>query len=247
MEKELGKGNMKPEILPKLAQYEITLLDWVEDHRGYREYVAIAGKCWPAFQTQFGFVPCYVNSRLTGMGIPVSCEVDIYGALSEFIGTCVSLDAVTLLEKDTFMGFHCGNTCSKKLAFCSMKYQKIMARSLPIEVTQGTLEGDIAPGDITFFRLQSTADTQLRAYVAEGEVLNVPSHSFGSIGVFAIPEMGRFYRHVLIEKNFPHHGAVAFGHYGKALFEVFKYLGVADIGYNQPKSLPYPSENPFNK
>ena len=83
MEKELGKGNMKPEILPKLAQYEITLLDWVEDHRGYREYVAIAGKCWPAFQTQFGFVPCYVNSRLTGMGIPVSCEVDIYGALSE--------------------------------------------------------------------------------------------------------------------------------------------------------------------
>ena len=269
MEKELGQGNMKPEILPKLAQYEITLLDWVEEHRGYREYVAIAGKCWPAFQTQFGFVPCYVNSRLTGMGIPVSCEVDIYGALSEFIGTCVSLDAVTLLDinntvpadmfnaeikdktpythKDTFMGFHCGNTCSKKLAFCSMKYQKIMARNLPEEVTQGTLEGDIMPGDITFFRLQSTADTQLRAYVAEGEVLNVPTKSFGSIGVFAIPEMGRFYRHVLIETNYPHHGAVAFGHFGKALFEVFKYLGVTDIGYNQPKSLPYPTENPFNK
>ena len=269
MEKELGKGNMKPEILPKLAQYEITLLDWVEEHRGYREYVAIAGKCWPAFQTQFGFVPCYVNSRLTGMGIPVSCEVDIYGALSEFIGTCVSLDAVTLLDinntvpadmfnaeikdktpythKDTFMGFHCGNTCSKKLAFCSMKYQKIMARNLPEEVTQGTLEGDIMPGDITFFRLQSTADTQLRAYVAEGEVLNVATKSFGAIGVFAIPEMGRFYRHVLIEKNYPHHGAVAFGHFGKALFEVFKYLGVGDIGYNQPKSLPYPTENPFNR
>ena len=45
-------------------------------------------------------------------------------------------------------------------------------------------------------RDRSTADTQLRTYVAEGEVLNVPSHSFGSIGVFAIPEMGRFYRHV---------------------------------------------------
>ena len=89
MEAELGEGNMKPEVLPKLAQYELTLLDWIEEHRGYRKYVAIAGKCWPAFQTQFGFVPCYVNSRLTGMGIPVSCEVDIYGALSEFIGACV--------------------------------------------------------------------------------------------------------------------------------------------------------------
>ena len=98
MEKELGAGNKKPEVLSKLAQYELTLKDWIEEHRGYRKYVAIAGKCWPAFQTQFGFVPCYVNSRLTAQGIPVSCEVDIYGALSEFIGTVVSQDAVTLLD-----------------------------------------------------------------------------------------------------------------------------------------------------
>ena len=269
MEAELGEGNKKPEILSKLAQYELTLLDWVEDHKGYRKYVAIAGKCWPAFQTQFGFVPCYVNSRLTGRGIPVSCEVDIYGALSEFIGTCVSDDIVTLLDinntvpydiydedikgkydyksNDVFMGFHCGNTSSKKLSFCQMKYQLIMARSLPEEVTQGTLEGDIAPGDITFFRLQSTADNKLRAYVANGEVLPVATRSFGAIGIFAIPEMKRFYRHVLIEGNFPHHGAVAFGHFGKALYEVFKYIGVdvKEIGYNQPAGVRYPTENPF--
>ncbi|GFH92358.1 hypothetical protein IMSAGC002_03628 [Lachnospiraceae bacterium] len=269
MEAELGEGNMKPEILPKLAQYELTLLDWIEEHRGYRKYVAIAGKCWPAFQTQFGFVPCYVNSRLTGMGIPVSCEVDIYGALSEFIGACVSQDAVTLLDinnsvpadmyeesikdkfdythKDTFMGFHCGNTCSRKLSSCSMKYQMIMARNLPEEVTQGTLEGDIMPGDITFYRIQSTADNKLRAYIAHGEVLPVATKSFGGVGVFAIPEMGRFYRHVLIEGNYPHHGAVAFGHFGKSLYEIFKYIGVPveEIGYNQPKGVRYPTENPF--
>ena len=269
MEEELGVGNKKPEVLPKLAQYELTLTDWVEAHRGYREYVTLTTKCWPAFQTMFGFVPCYVNSRMAAKGMPVSCEVDIYGTLSEFIGTCVSEDVVTLLDinnsvpkdmyeesikgkfdythKDTFMGFHCGNTCSKKLAFHEMKYQKIMARALPVEVTNGTLEGDIIPGDITFFRLQSTADSQIRAYVAEGEVLPVATRSFGAIGVFAIKEMGRFYRHVLIQKNYPHHGAVAFRHHGKALFEVFKYLGVPmeDINYNQPKSLPYPTENPF--
>lgn len=267
MEKELGEGNKKPEILEKLAQYELTLLDWVEAHKGSREYVAISGKCWPAFQTEFKFVPCYVNSRLASRGIPVSCEVDIYGVLSEYIGACVSEDAVTLLDinnsvprdmydkeisgktpysfTDTFMGFHCGNTPACKLSFCEMKYQKIMARSLPKEFTNGTLEGDIVPGDITFFRLQSTADSHLKAYVAEGEVLPVATRSFGGIGVFAIPEMGRFYRHVLIEDNYPHHGAVAFGHHGKALFEIFKYLGVEKIGYNQPKSLPYKTENPF--
>ena len=86
-----------------------------------------------------------------------------------------------------------------------MKYQKIMARSLPIEVTNGTLEGDITPGPITF------------------------------------------YRHWLIEKGFPHHGAVAFGHFGKALYEVFKYIGVdvSEIGYNQPAGVRYPTENPW--
>ena len=269
MEEELGTGNKKPDILPKLAQYELTLKDWVEEHKGSRSYIAIAGKCWPAFQTQFGFVPCYVNSRLTSQGIPVSCEVDIYGALSEFIGTVVSEDIVTLLDinnnvpkdmyqeeiagkfpytqKDTFMGFHCGNTAASKLSFCEMRYQLIMARSLPEEVTQGTLEGDIMPGDITFYRIQSTADGKLRAYIAQGEVLPVASRSFGAIGIFAIKEMGRFYRHVLIEKNFPHHGAVAFGNYGKALFEVFKYIGVPveEIGYNQPAGMRYPTENPW--
>lgn len=269
MEEELGAGNKKPEILPKLAQYELTLKDWIRDHKGYRKYVAIAGKCWPAFQTQFGFVPCYVNSRLTAQGIPVSCEVDIYGAVSEYIGTVVSQDAVTLLDinntvpndmyeteikgkydytlKDTFMGFHCGNTASGKLSSCEMKYQMIMARTLPEEVTQGTLEGDILPGNITFYRLQSTADNKLRAYIAQGEVLPVATRSFGSIGIFAIPEMGRFYRHVLIEGNYPHHGAVAFGHYGKTLYEVFRYIGVDmdEIGYNQPRGVRYKTENPF--
>ena len=269
MEEELAAGNKKPEILPKLAQYELTLKDWVEEHRGYRKYVAIAGKCWPAFQTQFGFVPCYVNSRLAAQGIPVSCEVDIYGALSEFIGTVVSQDAVTLLDinnsvpadmyqeeiqgkypythKDTFMAFHCGNTASSKLSCREMKYQVIMARTLPEEVTQGTLEGDLLPGDITFFRLQSTADNILRGYIAQGEILPVATRSFGSIGVFAIPEMGRFYRHVLIEGNYPHHGAVAFGSYGKALYEVFKYIGVPvdEIGYNRPQGVRYPTENPW--
>lgn len=210
-----------------------------------------------------------MNSRLTAQGIPVSCEVDIYGALSEFIGTVVSGDTVTLLDinntvphdmyeedikgsydytqKDIFMGFHCGNTAAEKLSFCEMKYQKIMARTLPIEVTQGTLEGDIKPGDITFFRLQSTADCKLRAYIAQGEVLPVATRSFGAIGIFAIPEMGRFYRHVLIEKNFPHHGAVAFGNFGKTLYEVFKYVGVPveEIGYNQPAGVRYPTENPW--
>ena len=272
MAAEMGEGRYYPELLPRMAQFELTLLDWAEAHKGSRKYVAFANKCWPAFPKEFGFEPCYVNSRFAARGIPVSCEVDIYGALSEYIGACVSQDAVTLLDinnsvparlwedrirgrydyqlTDTFMGFHCGNTPSCKMcADRAVKYQLIQNRLLENggtpDFTRGTLEGDIAASDITFYRLQCDSEGQLRAYIAQGEVLDVPTGSFGGIGIFAIPEMGRFYRHVLVQKRYPHHGAVAFGHYGKALFEVFKFLGVTDIAYNQPKSLPYPTENPF--
>ncbi len=273
MRAEMGEGNYYPEMLERMAQFELTLLDWAEQHKGAREYTAFADKCWPAFPETFGFEPCYVNSRLASRGIPVSCEVDIYGALSEYIGACISEDAVTLLDinnsvpksmweesikgefdyelTDTFMGFHCGNTPSCKMCEDrAIKYQLIQHRLLEPEgsdpdFTRGTLEGDIAPGEITFYRLQCDSEGNLRSYIAEGEVLPVATQSFGGIGIFAIHDMGRFYRHVLIEKRYPHHGAVAFGHFGKALFEVFKFLGVKDIAYNQPKSLPYPTENPF--
>ena len=272
MRKEMGEGKYYEELLERMAQFELTLLDWAEEHKGSRKYVAFADKCWPAFPSQFGFEPCYVNSRLVSRGIPVACEVDIYGALSEYIGMCASGDTVTLLDinnsvpqyifdedikgkynyqlTDTFMGFHCGNTPECKMcATRAIKYQLIQNRLLENggkpDFTRGTLEGDIAPSQITFYRLQCDSEGNLRSYIAEGEVLNVPTRSFGGIGVFAIPEMGRFYRHVLIEKHYPHHGAVAFAHVGRVLFDVFRYLGIKDIAYNQPKSLPYPTENPF--
>lgn len=272
MAAELGAaGNQYPDLLPRMAQFELTLLDWAEQNKGARSYVVFADKCWPAFPKEFGFEPCYVNSRLASRGIPVACEVDIYGALSEYIGTCVTGEPVTLLDinnsvpadmyesdikgkynytiRDVFMGFHCGNTPFCRLKSGAVKFQLIQNRLLENgqtpDFTRGTLEGDIAPGNITFFRLQSAADATLHAYIAQGEVLPVATRSFGGIGIFAIPEMGRFYRHVLISKRYPHHGAVAFGSAGKALYTVFRYLGVEDIAFNQPAGMLYKDENPF--
>jgi len=268
---ELGKGNTYPGLLKKLAQYEVALTRFYEENLGASEFGVFANKCWPAFESYFGFVPCFVNSRLAGKGIPVSCEADIYGVLSEYIATAATELPATLLDinntvpddmvkdakaavkdyktSDLFMGFHCGNTASSYLKTFSIQYQLIMHRLLEgdkePDITRGTLEGQIKPGEITIFRLQSTADTQLRAYVAEGEVLDIDPKSFGSIGVFAVPEMARFYRHVLIAKQFPHHTAVAFKHAGKVIYNVLKMLGIEDISFSLPRGIYYPGENPF--
>ncbi|MBI4979290.1 MAG: fucose isomerase [Spirochaetes bacterium] len=269
MAKELNRGNKYPDMLKKLAQFEVALLDFYEKNLGASSYGIFANKCWPSFEKYFGFVPCYVNSRLAGRGIPVSCEVDIYGTVSEYMATLATMFPATLLDinntvpydlikeagitnykpTDMFMGFHCGNTATSCMANYSMKYQLIMHRLMEPgkdpDITRGTLEGTIKPGDVTVFRLQSTAGTELRSYIAEGEVLNVDPKSFGAIGIFAIKEMGRFYRHVLIEKNYPHHSAIAFAHVGRAIFAAMKMLGIDDVSFNRPAGFLYPNENPF--
>ncbi len=277
MAKELGKGNKFPDLLQKLARYEIALTKFMEENLGVCQYGIFANKCWPAFEKFFGFVPCYVNSRLALRGIPVSCEVDIYGALSEYILTCATELPATILDinntippdmykkeknkaksrikkyklTDLFMGFHCGNTASTCMADIEMKYQVIMHRLMEPgkkpDITRGTLEGTIKPGNVTLYRLQSTADTKLRAYLAQGEVLDINPKSFGSIGVFAVQEMARFYRHVLLEKRFPHHTAVGFKHTAQALFTATRMMGVNDISFNRPENMFYKTENIFLK
>ena len=271
MAKELGQGLAYPDLLEKLAQYEVALTKFMETHLGASEFGVFANKCWPAFEKYFGFVPCYINSRLAARGIPVSCEVDIYGALSEYMATCATELPATLLDvnnsvprdmyeaarkrvgsykpTDLFMGFHCGNTPSVCLVGSALKYQLIMHRlmepgKMP-NTTCGTLEGTLRPGPVTVFRLQSTGDCRLRSYVAEGHVLDVAPRSFGGIGVIGIADFARFYRYVLLEKQFPHHSAVGFRHAGRALFDAVRLLGVEDIHAPRPAGMPYPGENPF--
>lgn len=268
---ELGGGNTYPDLIEKLAQYELALEKFMESNLGASQFGAFANKCWPAFEKYFGHVPCYLNSRLAARGIPVACEADIYGALSEFLVVCATqmppaiLDINNSVPKDMFaeckeeigayrledlwMGFHCGNTSTSCLIQPIMQHQLIMHRLMEPgaapNITRGTIKGQIKSGPISIFRLQATAETALRAYVANGEVLNVNPKSFGCIGVFAIKEMGRFYRHALIEKRFPHHTAVAFAQVGKTLFAATKMLDVKDVFYPLPANIYYPSENPF--
>ena len=271
MARELGKGNLHPGKLRQLAQFELTLMKFFEENLGSRQYGVFADKCWPGFEKAFGFVPCFVNSRLATRGIPVACEVDIYGAVSEYMAQLAADAPVTLLDvnntvpadmkignlkgaarEDLFMGFHCGNTpsCCLCKGF-SMKYQLIMNRLMEDpgkapDITCGTLEGTLKPGAATLFRLQATPDSaSLMSYIAQGHVLDVDPCSFGGIGVIGIPGFARFYRHVMLQKQFPHHAALAFAPVARILFDALQTLGVTDVGTPKPAGTLYASENPF--
>lgn len=271
MGSELGDGNAYPELLPKLAQLELTLMKFMNENLGSKQYAVFANKCWPAFESSFGCVPCYVNSRMASKGIPVACEVDIYGAVSEYMMQLASGHPATILDinntvppkmtenqdrlegldaTDLFMGFHCGNTPKCCLSDgCGMKYQLIMHSLMEPDkepdITRGTLEGQLRPGETTIFRLQSTPDCEIRSYAADGRILDIPPESFGAIGIIGIKNMARFYRHVIVGKHFPHHTAVGFNHSGAILFDAVKIIA------GKPPMTPlspadkYHEENPF--
>jgi len=50
---------------------------------------------------------------------------------------------------------------------------------------------------------------------------------------------------VLLEKQYPHHGAVGFDHVGRVLFDAVRMLGVDDVGTPKPAGVLYKGENPF--
>lgn len=271
MENELDEI-ATPDILPKLAQYELTVEDWIRNHKGNRKYVTLTSTCWPAFPVSFGFVPCYVNSRITEKGYPVACEVDVYGALSEYIGQCVSDDVVTILninnnipsevfeEKikgrefngkkynlgDLFLGYHCGVTAPGKLTDRKLEYHFVNRQLIGEEQSKGTVQGTVVPGAITLFRIQGGRDGKLRAYVAQGQILPVTMDTYGGKAIIAIPEMERFFRNVVLEKQFPNHCAVVFGHFAKELFAVTKMLGIEEVDFNHPRNILYSNENTYS-
>lgn len=77
-------------------------------------------------------------------------------------------------------------------------------------------------------------------------MINMPQIKLAVVGVVAIAEFARFYRHVLIQKRFPYHGAFGFAKCGAVVFEALKLLGVSDINTPKPSGVLYPDENPFS-
>lgn len=264
MAHELGEGNAHPDLLPRLARLEVALVRAAEAYRGASQYVIFANKCWPAFERAFGFVPCYVNSRMRRIGMLVACEHDIWGALSEYLCYLATGEPGTLLDvnnsvpadmieglnvraDDLVMLFHCGNTPSCHLqAGARLGHQLIMQRLMDPAITRGVLEGQIKPGPATLFRLQPDATTGLKSYIAPGKFLDVDPQTFGGSGVFELGDFSRFYRHVLLGRAFPHHGAIGFGNCGRVLYDALQLMGIRDISFPLAGDQRYPGENPFS-
>jgi L-fucose isomerase-like protein len=245
----------------RLAAYENAVLSFRDDLK----LSGMTTQCWTEQESVLMHVPCFINARMAARGFPIACENDAYSLTAELLGQYASDQSVTILDvnhsipkdlhpslsdyslQDLVGLFHCGNTDPKRLIKPSMKFQVIMKRLMEPEgepdITRGTIEGQIAASPITVLQVHGMGDT-IRAYIAEGEFLDLDPKTFGCTGTAYIPGFRRFYRHVLLGR-FHHHAAIAFNHCGSILYDALKLLGVATIYTPITDTQLYPDENPF--
>lgn len=246
----------------RLAAYEQAVLS-------FREKLQLSGmttQCWTEQEEVLRHVPCYINARMAARGFPIACENDVHSLAAELLGQYATNQSVTILDlnhsipsdldatladyplQDVVGLFHCGNTDPRRLKNPSMKFQLIMNRMMESEgepdVTRGTIEGQIAASPITALQIHGSGDS-LRAYIMEGEFLDLDPKTFGCTGTAYLPGFRRFYRQVLLGR-FHHHAAVAFDHCGGVLYDAFKLLGIDAILTPLTEKPLYPGENPFD-
>ncbi|MFW6268901.1 MAG: fucose isomerase, partial [Bacillota bacterium] len=94
------------------------------------------------------------------------------------------------------------------------------------EKTYGAVYGNIKPGNLSFARV-STNDIngKIKAYVAEGKVIDEELAVNGSRGVVEVPELQELLQYIC-RQGFEHHVAISLAPVGDILEEAFSnYLG----------------------
>lgn len=165
-------------------------LDFARLYRVYREYVtenhigALASRCWPNFFTAFGTPVCAVLAILNDLGVAASCEADVYGALSMYLGMELTGmpvffgDPVSMNERENTITFwHCG------MAACTLAREDTGAR-VDVHCNRKigpTLDfGCRATEKVTVFRIGRRPDGKFRFFLTTGEALDKPKQFSGT-------------------------------------------------------------------
>lgn len=88
---EYCHSNMTCEINQKLLENVAALKIAMKNLASKYGASAIAIQCWNALQGEIGIMPCAANSLLNEEGIPVVCETDIHGAITQVLAEAATM------------------------------------------------------------------------------------------------------------------------------------------------------------
>ena len=215
--------------------------DFARLYKAYRDYVrengigALSSRCWPDFFTSFGTPVCSVLSLLNASGIPSSCESDVYGALSMYIGSSLTGkavffgDPVSMDEREgTITYWHCG------MAACSLARKDTGAQVgvHPNRKIGPTMDfGCAACEHVTVFRVGRKPDGTFRFFIARGEALDKPKQFNGTSIVVKTEMDAKEVVHSSVKAGWEPHFVVIYGDVAPELEKLANMTGAEICRY----------------
>ncbi|MBP3216961.1 MAG: fucose isomerase [Lachnospiraceae bacterium] len=214
---------------------EKNVQDFARLYRAYRDYVreneigALASRCWPDFFTEFGTPVCAVLSLLNSEKVVCSCEADVYGALSMYVGQEMTGsaaffgDPVAVDENESTITFwHCGMapTCLARedTGACVGVH--------PNRKIGPTAEFGCKPAEkATIFRIGRKKDGSFRFFIAPGSILDRPRQYLGTSLVVQTRENAGQIVNRAVKDGWEPHYAVLYGDCEEALAMLGRMLG----------------------
>jgi L-fucose isomerase-like protein len=217
------------QALLKQAKLAAVTEDWMREV----DVSISAIQCWTSMEENYGVVPCTMMSMMSQKLMSSACEVDVCGLLGMHALALASGKPSALLDWNNNYGghankavcFHCSNLPKEFFASMRMDHQEIIADTVGIDNTYGTVVGPIKAGGMTYVRVSTDDVTgNIRGYVGEGSFTSDPLSTFGGAGVVEIPEMQKLLKFIC-ENGYEHHVAANFSKVGNSVAEAMgKYL-----------------------
>lgn len=202
-------------------------LDFARLYKAYDEYVkannigALASRCWPDFFTSYGTPVCAVLAMLNDKGIAASCETDLYGALSMYLGMQLSNkpvffgDPVSMNEEENTISFwHCGTAaCSLARKDTGAMVGEHCNRHIGPTMEFGCQASDRA----TIFRIGRTPEGRFRFFLTTGKILDKPQQFFGTSLVVEADNNAEEIINRSVRDGWEPHYVVVYGDYSQEL------------------------------
>lgn len=161
----------------KMIALKHVIREWAES----KSLTAVAFQCWDALQDALGIMPCFINSELTGEGLPVVCETDVCGAVSAVITEAAMLYETPVFFADVTIR-HPENDQAELLWHCGPFPLKLIKEGTEPKIGEhyvlpshcpGVAEWEIKGGDISICRFDGVKG-KYSIMVAEGIGIDGP-------------------------------------------------------------------------
>lgn len=221
------KANMNCEIKDDLLENVAALKVAMRNLATKYGASAIAIQCWNALQGEIGIMPCAANSLLNEEGLPVVCETDIHGAITQ-----VMVEAATLNEKRGMFADwtvrHPDNENGELLQHCG-PWPISVAREKPtigVPVAfdyNGSVFAEAKHGDLTLARFDGD-NGEYSLLVGNAKGIDGP-YTKGTYLWVEVQNLKRL-EAKLVEGPYIHHCVAIHADVVPILYEACKYLGI---------------------